>query len=133
MRSLGPLVAALAVTVSLGGCQPADPSVKETPISLISETVGVGRPAQKEDLVTINYRIVTDEGREILSEDGYQFILGTGAVIAGIDDAVKGMRVSGERLISCPPHRHWGRHGYGDYEVPPNATLTIHIELQAID
>lgn len=118
----------------VAGCrEPDDPTVKEPPIKVLEETVGVGRPAERGDEVTINYRMVTDDGREILSEDGYRFILGTGSVIAGIEDAVKGMRITGERLISCPPQRHWGRHGYGDYKVPANATLTIQIELEAID
>ncbi len=125
------LLTALALT---GGCdEPADPTVKDTPISVLREVEGVGRPAMKGDLVTINYRMVTEEGQEVLQENGYRFILGTGSVIEGIDDAVKGMRVSGERFILCPPHRHWGRDGYGDEKVPANSMLTIHIQLEAID
>jgi FKBP-type peptidyl-prolyl cis-trans isomerase FkpA len=123
----------LALLAPLPGCEPADPTVKDTPIAVTSETVGVGRPAMVDDLVTINYRILTEDGREVLSEDGYRFIVGTGSVIEGVDDAVRGMRVSGTRQISCPPHRHWGRGGYGAEDVPANSMLTIHIELQAID
>ena len=95
--------------------------------------MGVGRPAIENDLVTINYRVLTSDGREVLSEHGYRFIVGTGSVIEGVDDAVRGMRVTGRRTVACPPHRHWGRDGYGDKDVPANAMLTIHIELQAID
>ncbi len=132
MRSLGGIVSALAM-VAATGCTPDDPTVANTPVSVVNEMVGIGRPAMDDDLVTIDYRIVTDEGREILSGVGYRFILGTGSVIEGIDDATEGMRVSGERTVRCPPHRHWGRDGYGDYEVPANATLTIQIKLKAID
>jgi FKBP-type peptidyl-prolyl cis-trans isomerase len=133
MRAIGPILIGLAAVAQLSGCEPADPTVKDTPVSVVSEIVGVGRPAKDNDLVTINYRIVTDDGREILSEDGYRFVLGTGAVIEGIDDAVRGMQITGERVINCPPHRHWGRAGYGDERVPANATLTMYLELEAID
>ena len=134
MRMSGALLAAFSLGLAvLAGCQPSDPSVKTTPISVITDHAGVGKPVMVDDLVTINYRIVTDEGFEILSKDGYRFIVGTGAVIEGIDDAVRGMQGSGDRTARCPPHRHWGRAGYAGYKVPPNATLTIHIELQAID
>lgn len=125
---------ALALVAACLGCsQEVDPTVKDTPITIVHEVEGVGQPAKNGDLCTINYRLLTEDGREVLSEDGYLFILGTGAVIAGIDDAVRGMRITGERQIKCPPHRHWGRDGYGDELVPANATLTIFVELEAID
>ena len=133
MRASGALLIGLAAAAPLWGCEPADPTVKDTRIAVVSETMGVGPPVKANDLVTINYRIVTDEGREILSQEEYRFIVGTGSVIEGIDDAVVGMRISGERVIRCPPHRHWGRGGYGVEDVPANATLTIFLDLEAID
>ena len=133
MRAIGPLLIGLAAVAALSGCEPLDTTVTATPVSVISETVGVGRPVKANDLVTIDYRIVTDDGREILSEEGYRFIVGTGAVIEGIDDAVMGMQITGERVIRCPPHRHWGSGGYGADAVPANTTLTMYIELEAID
>ena len=132
MRASGGMLL-FAVVVSLLGCKPTGPAVKETPIRIVEEKIGVGRPATKGDLVTINYRVVTEDDQEILSEDGYRFIMGTGSVIEGIEDAVRGMRITGERLIVCPPHRHWGRHGYGDRKVPANAMLSIQIKLESID
>ena len=63
--------------------------------------VGVGRPAKANDLVTTNYRILMDDGREILSEDGYQFIIGTGAhgamrVAKAVEGWLKGLGVRWE-------------------------------------
>lgn len=112
--------------------EPHDPTVKETPIRMLSETEGVGRAAKKGDLVTINYRIRLEDGRDILSDRGYRFVIGSGSVIAGIDEAVEGMRVSGKREFLCPPHRHWGRGGYSD-KIPIDETLTIALDLQAIN
>jgi FKBP-type peptidyl-prolyl cis-trans isomerase len=133
MRASEALLIGLAAVASLGGCDTPDPTVQDTPIAILSERVGVGPAVRDNDLVMINYRIVTEDGRKILSEDGYRFIVGTGAVIEGIDDAVRGMRVNGQRVVICPPHRHWGRGGYGAGDVPPNATLTISLELKAIE
>ena len=44
-----------------------------------------------------------------------------------------GMQVTGEREVLVPPHLHWGRIGYGDNAIPPDATLSIAIRLDAID
>lgn len=124
----------LVILVSMCGCKPVNPTVEVTPIKVISESRGVGQPVKEGDLVVIDYRVVTEDGREILQHDGYRFIVGTASVIEGIDDAVRGMQVNGERVILCPPHRHWGRSGYGGKEeVPPNAMLTISIKLDAIE
>jgi FKBP-type peptidyl-prolyl cis-trans isomerase len=132
MRAIGALLIGLAATL-LAGCEPPDTTVEDTPVAVVRETIGVGRPVKVNDLVTINYRVEMEDGRKILSEEGYRFIVGSGSVIEGIDDAVVGMRVSGERVISCPPHRHWGRGGYGAEDVPENATLTIVLDLESID
>ena len=132
MRAIGALVTGLAAML-LAGCEPPDTTIEDTAVAIIRETKGVGRPVKANDLVMINYRIEMQDGRVILSEEGYRFIVGTGSVIEGIDDAVMGMRVTGQRVFSCPPHRHWGRGGYGPEDVPANATLTIFLELEAID
>ncbi|MHC4130009.1 MAG: hypothetical protein ACYSUA_17960, partial [Planctomycetota bacterium] len=76
MRASEALLIGLAAAAPLWGCEPPDPTVKDTRIAVVSETLGVGPPAKVNDLVTINYRIVTDEGREILSQDEYRFIVG---------------------------------------------------------
>ena len=131
-RSLG--LAILGLLLLLPACgPPEDPTVKATPVKVVSESKGVGRPAKDGDLVTIDYRILLEDGREVLADRGYRFILGTGAVIAGIDDAVRGMRITGTREILCPPHRHWGRGGYGNGAIPDDETLTIVLELDSID
>ena len=112
---------------------PQDPTVRSTPVKVVSESEGVGRPAKSGDTVTIDYRIFLENGHEVLAAREYRFILGTGSVIAGIDDAVHGMRITGTRTILCPPHRHWGRGTYGNGAIPSDETLTIELELDSID
>ncbi len=131
-RCLG-LMLVLGVAGSMViGCDSPSIEVRPAPISVESETVGSGREALPGNMVEIDYRITLPSGEEVMSETGYRFQLGQGAVIAGIDAAVEGMRVGGTRTIRCPPHLHWGRPGYGDGVIPPNTTLTIEIHLRRI-
>ncbi len=134
IRSRSLDLAILGLLLLLPACGPPDdPTVKATPVTMVSESEGVGRPAEGGDLVTIDYHIFLEDGREVLSQTGYRFILGTSSVIDGIDDAVRGMRITGTRKILCPPHRHWGRGGYGNGAIPEDETLTIVLKLDSID
>ncbi len=132
-RPAGRTIAAFAVLAIAFGCEPKDPTVRETPVKIVSETDGVGAPAKQGDLVTISYRMRLEDGRVILEDKGYRFILGTDSVIGGIEDAVVGMRVTGEREILVPPRLHWGSNGYGDGAIPKDATLSIELRLESID
>lgn len=115
------------------GCGPVDVSVHETPIKVVSDSPGFGRAAEKDDVVTIKFRVLLPNGREVLSDNSYPFQLGAGTVISGLDEAVAGMQVHGKRTVECPPQKHWGRPGYGDGAIPPNTTLTIHVEMLRIE
>jgi len=129
-----PLGLAILGLLLLPACGPAkDPTVKETPVKIVSEREGFGRPATSGDLVTIDYGIFLEDGREVLAQKRYRFVLGSGSVIAGIDVTVLGMRIKGTRTILCPPQLHWGRGGYGNGAIPADETLTIVVELDQID
>ncbi len=123
----------LGLLVLLVSCGQIDVSVHETPIKVISDSPGYGRVAEKNDLVTIKFRALLPNGGEVLSDNAYPFQLGAGTVISGLEEAVGGMRVRGKRIVECPPQKHWGRPGYGDGAIPPNTTLTIHVELLKIE
>ncbi len=126
-------IATCSALLCLPGCEGPEIEIHETPIDVAGETVGTGKVARVDDIVCIDYRILTPDGSEFMKADDFTFTLGRGAVIAGFDDAIPGMRVGGKRVIKCPPHKHWGRAGYGDGEVPPNTTLTLHIKLNSIE
>jgi FK506-binding nuclear protein len=121
------------VSLTSAGCEPPNVTVEETPITVAGERVGHGQAAAPGDVVCVNYRVLMPDGAELMRDDDFRFQLGGGAVISGLDEGVVGMRPGGRRVITCPPHKHWGRAGYGNGAVPPNTTLTLHIELKSID
>lgn len=126
------IVAALLLT----GCDNrVNVAIAPTPVKIVAENAGRGRPVQQGDLATISYRLMLPNGKELLHDPEFKFLVDTKhpTVIQGINDAVVGMRVGGTRTIDCPPRLHWGRIGSGDGKIPPNTNLTIHIKLLALE
>ncbi len=123
----------LSLAVLVGCGDGIDVTIKETPIRILSDKAGYGRAAKPGDLVTISYVVILPDGKELMRHDEFRFEVGAQAVIRGIDEAVRGMRTHGTRVVECPPHKHWGRAGYGDGAVPRNTTLIIHIEVTDIE
>jgi FKBP-type peptidyl-prolyl cis-trans isomerase len=130
MRLLSLAVALVAAIVSVS-CRPPDVKVDETPVKYSDETLGRGRAAEPGDVVRVDYTVLLPDGKRLMNEEDFCFCIGAGAVIAGFDDGVVGMRPGGKRTVECPPHRHWGRQGYGP--IPPNTTLTLRIKLVSIE
>ena len=124
-----PWITALSLLLCLVACRRADQPIEPSALPMVREVVGSGPAAHKGNLVTISYRVELPDGRELLQGKGYKFIIGSGSVIDCVEEAVTGMKVKGERVVLCPPNRHWGRRGYGDGAVPPGATLTMSVRL----
>ncbi|MHC4989839.1 MAG: FKBP-type peptidyl-prolyl cis-trans isomerase [Planctomycetota bacterium] len=117
----------------LSGCDPPDVQVTETPISMISEDLGFGDPVNAGDVVWVDYRIRLPDGNEVLRQTNFRFQVGAETVIEGIDEAIVGMRAGGSRHFTCPPHKHWGRAGYGDGLIPPATDLDIVLKLDRVE
>ena len=133
MRSKITLALLLLATAALSGCTDREVSVKETPLAVLSETVGYGRASKPGDIVTIDYRVLLPSGQELMSEKEFSFQLGGGGVVTGMDEAVTSMRVGGKRTVKCPPHKHWGSKGYANGKIPPNTYLTFSVKLTDVD
>ena len=105
---------------------------------------GEGQLCESGDRVAIHYDVklgnftvsTSRQGTGVTGGVPYGFDVGQGpgnpggVFLRGIDEGVLGMRVGGVRRLKVPPEL-----GYGDrqvQEIPPNATLTIDIELLSI-
>ena len=95
-------------------------------------TVGEGPVAENGMKATVNYTGWLLDGTKFDSSfdsgNPYPFQLGSGSVIRGWDEGVKGMKVGGKRKLTIPPQLGYGAAGYGGV-IPPNATLVFEVEL----
>ncbi|MBI3557081.1 MAG: FKBP-type peptidyl-prolyl cis-trans isomerase [Deltaproteobacteria bacterium] len=96
---------------------------------------GTGAGAKGRDILTVHYtaRLPTGEQVDSSRERGtpLTFKLGTGAVIDGWDEALKGAQVGEVRKITVPPALAYGKKG--TKKVPPNATIIFEVELLKIE
>jgi FKBP-type peptidyl-prolyl cis-trans isomerase FkpA len=102
--------------------------------------LGAGMAAVAGRVMRIRYAIWLADGTLVDStpNDGatFNFTLGKGEVIKGLDEGMIGMRVGGIRWLSIPPNLAYGATGASSLtgpRIPPNATLLMVVTLKAID
>lgn len=93
---------------------------------------GKGRAAKPGDNLVVHYvGVLYKTGEQFdASWDGgrpFPFTLGQGAVIAGWDQGLQGMKVGGRRLLIIPPDLAYGPQGQGS--IGPNETLVFVVDL----
>lgn len=92
---------------------------------------GTGREISSGDLVQIEYTGFLEDGTAFDSSAGrapLSFKIGSGQVIPGLDEGLKGMKVGGKRELVIPPELAFGERGAGE-AIPPNATIRFEAEL----
>ncbi len=91
-----------------------------------------GPTVAQGDTVAIHYevRLADDTVVESSLRTGnpLRFEVGSGAVPAGLERGLIGMRLFGRRRIVVPPELGFGSEGRPP-EIPPDATLTFEVEL----
>jgi FKBP-type peptidyl-prolyl cis-trans isomerase len=97
---------------------------------------GSGAQPKAGNTVTVHYTGWLLDGTKFDSsvdrDDPFQFVLGTGAVIAGWDEGVATMRVGDKARLTIPPEMAYGEEGYPG-AIPPKATLVFEVELLAVE
>jgi FKBP-type peptidyl-prolyl cis-trans isomerase 2 len=120
-------------------------------LTLLDEREGAGHVAQKGDHVVYNVRLYLNKGDEVLLnekqaeyvpkekiriQDGVTLIdrtvtLGRREVMAGVEQALIGMKVGGYRKVRISPHLAYRDKGLLDL-IPPHAVLVAEIWLRVV-
>jgi len=118
--------------------KPVIEACDELPTKLVTEDIveGTGPAAKDGDNLEMQYvGVVTDTGVEFDASwnrgEPFEFELGSGSVIPGWDQGIKGMKVGGRRKLVIPPDLAYGEAG-SPPSIPANATLTFVVDLTGI-
>lgn len=97
-------------------------------------TVGSGAGATVGKKVAIHYTGWLANGTQFdangPSDSPFAFTLGTGQVIPGFDEGIRGMAVGGKRQLIIPPNLAYGNRAVGP--IPANSILVFTIDLVSI-
>lgn len=134
-----------------GGGSPTDPSQVNVEFSTTDLVVGTGAEAVPGVRATFaNWELflydpagTASKGRSIQNQSTILqgptgptpagpivFVVGSGTLIPGFDQGVRGMRVGGKRRMYVPPSMAYG--SQGQQGIPPNASLVFEVELTAV-
>lgn len=94
-------------------------------------TIGTGASPELADSVVVEYTGRFLNGKKFdssaFSEEPFTFIIGTGSVIAGWEEALQLMKPGGVSRFIIPSYLAYGTNGRGD--IPANTVLDFEIEL----
>jgi len=97
---------------------------------------GTGAEAVAGKTVSVHYTGTLVDGKKFDSSrdrgEPFSFILGTGQVIRGWDEGVKGMKVGGKRNLTIAPELAYGDRAVGGGLIPANSTLIFEVELLGV-
>ena len=125
------IAAAIALMVAAcgdGASVSPDPTPETTPgteTTTEDDTVENDGIADEGDLVQVHYRGTLDDGTEFDSSEGgdpLTFTVGSGQLISGFDDAVRGLAVGDTVTVTIPPEDAYGeRSDEAIVELPADA------------
>eukprot|EP00933_Yihiella_yeosuensis_P031849 TRINITY_DN25451_c0_g1_i1.p1 TRINITY_DN25451_c0_g1~~TRINITY_DN25451_c0_g1_i1.p1 ORF type:complete len:674 (-),score=139.03 TRINITY_DN25451_c0_g1_i1:9-1952(-) len=69
----------------------------------------------------------------LAGQEPFRYRAGVGEVIPGWDHGCLGMQVGEERQLIIPAQEGYGRKGFPDWQIPPDATLQFNLECLSIE
>jgi FKBP-type peptidyl-prolyl cis-trans isomerase len=103
-----------------------------SPLAWKELTVGEGEPVAQGDVLTVSYVGTLFETRKQFEKSPkFNFKLGEGAVMPGLEKGVEGIKEGGKRVIRIPSVMAYGERGARD-KIPPNTDLEFEIEVEKI-
>ncbi len=120
-------------------------------LEMIAEHAGAGDAAARGDRVVYNVRIFLNRGDEVPLNDtqaqtlpahmlrhdegrvliDHTIVLGSRAAVAGIEEALIGMKRGGYRKVRISPHLAYREKGIPGL-IPPNAVLIVEIWMREV-
>ncbi|KAK4535039.1 hypothetical protein CDCA_CDCA03G1064 [Cyanidium caldarium] len=139
LQWIGVASAALASTALPRFSRAADSATTPLPFPVERIRDGSGPTPEMGDLVGIRFRgavgdVVFDD--ILSSPEPYFMRVGSGNTLRGVEEAVKRMRVGDRWRLTLPPEYAFGSRGRraspGKRPIPPNATVTVELEVSEI-
>lgn len=132
-------LACLLIVLGLASCtkKGAETAKATSGTELVIEdlTPGSGIEATDGKNVTVHYTGTLTDGTKFDSSldrnSPFTFTLGSGQVIQGWDQGVKGMKTGGKRKLTIPPQLGYGANAQGP--IPANSTLVFEVELLKVE
>ncbi|XP_003815559.3 peptidyl-prolyl cis-trans isomerase FKBP7 isoform X1 [Pan paniscus] len=119
--------------------QKKEESTEEVKIEVLHRPENCSKTSKKGDLLNAHYDgyLAKDGSKFYCSRtqnEGHPkwFVLGVGQVIKGLDIAMTDMCPGEKRKVVIPPSFAYGKEGYAEGKIPPDATLIFEIELYAV-
>ena len=96
--------------------------------------VGTGPEPKVGQTITVDYTSKVQGAKEYYastrkSGQPFTYVVGSGQVLPGWEDGMKGMKEGGLRKIKIPPRLAYGSKGSGDNVIPPNAYIELEVTL----
>ncbi|XDC51615.1 hypothetical protein R6Z07M_002797 [Ovis aries] len=119
--------------------QKAEESTEEVKIEVLHRPENCSKTSKKGDLLNAHYDgFLAKDGSKFYcsrtQNEGHPkwFVLGVGQVIKGLDIGMMDMCPGEKRKLIIPPSFAYGKEGYAEGKIPPDATLIFEIELYAV-
>lgn len=96
--------------------------------------LGSGDEVKAGDTISVNYTGMLPDGTKFDSSydrgEPIEFMVGSGQIIRGFDEGVRGMKIGGKRRLTIPPALGYGANQVGP--IPANSTIIFDVELMKI-